>query len=77
MAEKACLIHLNLVEPRQLLFGVKDLHGHVVSLVHPTPHLSKAALPDEVMEGDLPRDGALYEEREARPTPRVLQEKFV
>ena len=74
MTEETGLIDLHLVEPRQLLLGVEDLDRHVVPLVHAPPHLPEASLPDEVVEGDLARDGALDEQWEPRAATRVLQE---
>ena len=60
VAQEAGLVDFHLVEPRQLLPSVEDLHRHIVTLVHALPDLTKTALPNEVVQRDLPSDGTLY-----------------
>ena len=73
MADETGLVYLDLVEPRKLLLRVEDLHGHLVTLVHALPHLPEAPFPDQTVQGDLSRNGALNQQRETRSASRVFQ----
>ena len=59
------LVDLGLPEPRALLPGREDLHGHTLAAPPTLPHLAEPTLPDDLLQLDLTRDGPLYQQRQA------------
>ena len=64
VAEHDGLVDLSLAEPRALLSGREDLHGHVAAPPAAPPHLSETPLPDDLLQDDGPGHGPLDEQRQ-------------
>lgn len=72
MPEHDGLINLCFPEPRPLVPGGEDLHGHVLPSPLPSPHLTEPTFSDGLLQDDGSSDGSLDQQWKSCDTQSVL-----
>lgn len=70
VSEHDGLVNFGFAEPRSLVPGGEDLHGHVLSSPLSPPHLPEPALPDALLQDDGASDGPLHQQRQTCRTQK-------